>query len=85
MKKILFEEAASEDIFYWASNDIKILKRIIELIENIKKNPFVGIGKPEPLKHNLKGFWSRRINDTHRIVYQATQEFIIIASCRHHY
>ena len=85
MRKILFENTASEGIFYWASTDLKILKRIIKLIENIRKTPFTGIGKPEPLKYQLKGFWSRRINDEHRLIYKVTEDLIIIASCRFHY
>lgn len=85
MREILFENAASEGLFYWAAYNLKMLKRIIQLIENIRKTPFTGIGKPEPLKHQLKGFWSRRINDEHRLIYKVTQDLIIIVSCKFHY
>ncbi len=85
MKKLMFEQSAQEDLFFLVSNDIKIVKRILDLIENIQQSSFTGIGKPEPLKHKLKGFWSRRITDEHRLVYKVTEEMIIIASCRYHY
>jgi toxin YoeB len=66
-------------------NDKKILRRINALIKEIKRNPFEGIGKPEPLKHALSGYWSRRINDEHRIVYKASADAIQIAQLRYHY
>ncbi len=85
MKKLMFEQSAQEDLFFWVSNDIKIVKRILDLIENIQQTPYTGIGKPEPLKHQLKGFWSRRITEEHRLVYKVSEEMLIIASCRYHY
>jgi toxin YoeB len=83
--KLVFSDNAWEDYFYWQKTDKKILRRINKLIKEIKRNPFEGIGKPEPLKHALSGFWSRRINDEHRIVYKATSDSIHIAQLRYHY
>ena len=85
MRKIILEETAQDDIFYWAKTDLKILKKIISLLEDTQSNPFSGIGKPEPLKHELKGFWSKRITDEHRLVYKVTDEELIVAQCRYHY
>ena len=85
MQKILLSGEAFEDLVYWANSDLKILKRIFSLIKEIKRDPFKGIGKPEPLKYNLKGCWSRQINDEHRIVYQIFENNVIILSCRYHY
>ncbi len=85
MRDVLFEESAFEDLQFWAKNDLKMMKKIIELIADIQKTPFAGIGKPEALKHNYKGFWSRRINDEHRLVYTVSDTEIIIAACRYHY
>jgi toxin YoeB len=85
MRKILLEDNAIEDFEFWAKNDVKILKKIAELFIAISKNPFEGIGKPELLKGNLTGYWSRRINGEHRIVYAVDNEKIIIISCRYHY
>ncbi|MBK8626159.1 MAG: Txe/YoeB family addiction module toxin [Saprospiraceae bacterium] len=72
-------------VTYWATNNLKVLKKIIELIHFCRISPFEGLGKPEPLRHNLKGYWSRRINDEHRLVYKVEDERIIIVSCRDHY
>jgi toxin YoeB len=83
--KLIFSDNAWEDYLYWQKTDKKILRRINKLIKEIKRNPFEGIGKPEPLKHALSGFWSRRINDEHRIVYKATSDSIHIAQLRYHY
>lgn len=83
--KLIFSDNAWEDYLYWQKTDKKILRRINILIKEIKRNPFEGIGKPEPLKHALSGFWSRRINDEHRIVYKATSDSIHIAQLRYHY
>jgi toxin YoeB len=83
--KLVFSDNAWEDYLYWQKTDKKILRRINKLIKEIKRNPFEGIGKPEPLKHALSGFWSRRINDEHRIVYKATGDSIHIAQLRYHY
>jgi len=63
MRKLMFEATAQEDLFYWVGTEPKLVKRILDLIENIQQTPFTGVGKPEPLNHKLKGFWSRRIND----------------------
>jgi len=83
--KLIFSDNAWEDYLYWQKTDKKILRRINILIKEIKRNPFEGIGKPEPLKHALSGYWSRRINDEHRIVYKASSDGILIAQLRYHY
>ncbi len=70
---------------YWQTQDKKTLKRINKLINDVKRTPFEGIGKPEPLKENLSGFWSRRIDDTNRLVYAVDGETITVISCRYHY
>ncbi len=73
------------DYVYWQTQDKKTLKRINKLINDVKRSPFEGIGKPEPLKENLSGFWSRRIDDTNRLVYAVDEQTITIISCRYHY
>ncbi|MDF1581810.1 MAG: Txe/YoeB family addiction module toxin [Methyloprofundus sp.] len=78
-------ELAWEDYLYWQATDKKILKRINTLLKDIKREPFAGIGEPEPLKHNWSGYWSRRINREHRIIYKVTEESIIVVQCRYHY
>jgi len=83
--KLIFSDNAWEDYLYWQKTDKKILRRINNLIKEIKRDPFEGIGKPEPLKHALSGFWSRRINDEHRIGYKASSDLINIAQLRYHY
>ncbi|WP_198806076.1 Txe/YoeB family addiction module toxin [Leptolyngbya sp. BL0902] len=83
--KIIFAEAAWEDYLYWQKTDKKMLQRINELIKTAIRTPFEGIGKPEPLKHGLKGYWSRRITDEHRLVYKVQDDSILIAQCRYHY
>lgn len=83
--KLIFAEQAWEDYLYWQNNDKKILKRINLLIKEIIRNPVEGIGKPEPLKHALSGYWSRRINEEHRIVYKVHNEALLIAQLRYHY
>jgi toxin YoeB len=83
--KLIFAENAWQDYLYWQVQDKQILKRINQLILEIQREPFVGIGKPEPLKHALSGFWSRRINDEHRIVYKVENDALLIAQLRHHY
>jgi toxin YoeB len=85
MKTINFTPKAFEEFNYWRSTDRKIQDKIIELIEDTLRNPFYGIGKPEPLKHHLKGFWSRRITQEHRLVYEVTETSINVISCRDHY
>jgi len=83
--KLIFSENAWEDYLYWQNTDKKILKRINKLIKDIQRNKYEGIGKPEPLKHNLSGYWSRRINVEHRLVYKIEKERIMIAQVRYHY
>ncbi|MDX9965874.1 MAG: Txe/YoeB family addiction module toxin [Sulfuricurvum sp.] len=83
--KIVFAEEAWNDYLYWQETDKKMLKRINELIKAISREPFAGIGDPEPLKFNWSGFWSRRINREHRIVYAVQDDSILIAQCRYHY
>lgn len=78
-------DEAWSDYVYWQSQDKKTLKRINKLINDAKRSPFEGIGKPEPLKENLSGFWSRRIDDTNRLVYAVDNSAITIISCRYHY
>ena len=85
MKQVAFEEKAFEDFTNWATQDKKLYTKIIALIKDIKRSPFLGLGKPDPLKHELSGYWSRRINDEHRLVYKVTDTMIIIASCKYHY
>jgi toxin YoeB len=83
--KIRFAEAAWEDYLYWQKTDKKMLQRINELIKIAIRTPVEGIGKPELLKHGLKGYWSRRITDEHRLVYKVQDDSILIAQCRYHY
>lgn len=83
--KIQFSENAWEDYLYWQKTDKAIVKRINGLIHEIQRSPFDGIGKPEPLKHALSGFWSRRINDEHRLVYSVEGNVLRIAQARYHY
>jgi toxin YoeB len=73
------------DYLYWQATDAKILERINTMIKEIQRDPFRGIGKPEPLKHNWAGYWSRRINKEHRLVYKVSKETLFIAQCRYHY
>jgi len=83
--KLIFSEHAWEDYLYWQRTDRKILPRINTLIKEIQRAPFEGVGKPEPLKHGLSGYWSRRINDEHRIVYRVEADSLFIAQLRYHY
>jgi toxin YoeB len=83
--KLVFAEDAWEDYLYWQKTDKKVLKRINTLIKDISREPFEGIGKPEPLKHALSGYWSRRINEEHRIVYRVQEDSLLIAQLRFHY
>ncbi len=82
---IAWSENAWNDYLYWQKIDKKILKRINILIKDIARHPFEGIGSPEPLKHNWSGYWSRRIDKEHRLIYKATGTTITIAQCRYHY
>ena len=83
--KLIFAEQSWEDYLYWQKSDKKLLKRVNSLIKEIQRDPFEGIGKPEPLKHALSGYWSRRINDEHRIVYRIKDDSLLIAQLRYHY
>ena len=83
--KLIFSEQAWDDYLYWQKTDKKLLERINTIIKDISRSPFAGIGKPEPLKNALSGYWSRRINDEHRIVYKISDGSILIAQLRFHY
>lgn len=83
--KLIFAKEAWEDYLYWQQQDKRLLKRINELIAATLREPFTGIGKPEPLKHALAGYWSRRITDEHRMVYKPAQDSLLIAQLRYHY
>jgi len=80
-----FADNAWGDYLYWQQSDKKILKKINRLIKEIQRDPFDGIGEPEPLKYNWSGYWSRRITIEHRLVYKATEDNLMIAQCRYHY
>jgi toxin YoeB len=80
-----FADDAWSDYLYWQQQDKKILKKIHRLIKEIERDPFEGIGEPEPLKYNWSGYWSRRITIEHRLVYKVLDEQILIAQCRYHY
>ena len=82
---VTFTPEGWEDYQYWLKNDKRILKRVHELMKDIGRSPFEGIGKPEPLKHNLSGCWSRRITEEHRIVYRPTESAIVFMQLRYHY
>jgi toxin YoeB len=84
-RPVLFTPDAWEDYLYWQGQDRKTLKRINQLIKDAQRTPFEGIGKPEPLVGNLTGFWSRRIDDTNRLVYDVIEDRINIVACRYHY
>ena len=83
--KLIFSEHAWEDYLYWQRTDRKILERINKLIKQIQRSPFEGTGKPEPLRHGLSGYWSRRITDEHRIVYKIEKDSLHLAQLRYHY
>lgn len=83
--KLIFAEKAWEDYLYWQRTDKKTLRRINLLIRDIQRDPLDGIGKPEPLKHALAGYWSRRIDDTNRLVYKVEGNSLLIAQLRYHY
>jgi toxin YoeB len=82
---ISFDKVAFEDFQSWASEDKKVFKKIGALIKDILRSPFQGIGKPEPLKHALSGYWSRRITDEHRLIYNVDKQSLYIISCKYHY
>lgn len=83
--RLSWTDTAWDDYLYWQKTDKKKLKRINELIKSSMRNPFEGIGNPEPLKHRLQGFWSRRIDSEHRMVYTIEGDNFIVTACRHHY
>lgn len=83
--KIIFASQAWDDYLHWQQTDKKLLKRVNALIKEITRTPFEGTGKPEPLRHVLAGYWSRRINDEHRLVYKVESDAVIIAQARFHY
>ena len=85
MRSLEFDAAAFEDLAWWIEQDRNKALRIISLIKDIQRDPFRGIGKPEPLRHELKGCWSRRIDNEHRLVYAVTENKIRILACRYHY
>jgi toxin YoeB len=84
MKKV-FADQAWEDYLYWQTQDRNIIKRINALVKDTERSPYDGIGKPEPLKHSLAGYWSRRINDEHRMVYKVENDSLLLAQLRYHY
>jgi len=83
--KLIFAEQAWEDYLYWQKHDVAILRRINDLIRDIQRTPFTGLGKPERLRHALSGYWSRRITEEHRIVYTVREDSVLIAQVRYHY
>jgi len=83
--KLVFSDQSWADYLHWQQTDKSMMKRVNSLIKDIQREPFSGIGKPEPLKHHLSGFWSRRIDSEHRLVYRVTDDSLLIASCRYHY
>jgi toxin YoeB len=83
--KIVFASQAWEDYLYWQRTDRRILAKINEIIKGITRTPFQGVGKPEPLRHALAGYWSRRIDDEHRLVYKVESDSVLIAQARQHY
>ena len=85
MKNLEFDPLAFDDLAWWVDKDRKQALKIIKLIKEVQRNPFQGIGKPEPLKHDLSGCWSRRIDREHRLVYQVLEDKIRILACRYHY
>jgi toxin YoeB len=85
MLGVTFTPIGFEEYNEWAATDKKIFKRLVALVTDCQRDPFKGIGKPEPLKHDLKGFWSRRITDEHRLVYQVKGDQVVITSCKYHY
>jgi toxin YoeB len=85
VRNLEFDTAAFEDLAWWIEQDRSKALRIMSLIKDVQRDPFKGIGKPEPLRHELKGSWSRRIDQEHRLIYQVTEEKIRILACRYHY
>jgi toxin YoeB len=85
VRSVHFDSDAWEDFLFWLASDRKTARRIVRLIAEIQRDPFTGIGKPEPLRGELSGYWSRRIDDQHRLVYRANDEEIKILKARYHY
>ena len=85
MRTVAFHQVAFDDYSEWSKLDRKVFDRLHRLIIETAKDPFTGLGKPEPLRHELKGYWSRRITDEHRLVYKATDDQLLIISCKYHY
>lgn len=85
MKQVVFENTAFVDFTNWSVENKGVYKKIITLIKDIDRNPFIGSGKPEPLRYEFQGYWSRRITDEHRLVYKVDESSIVIASCKYHY
>ncbi|MFJ4731219.1 Txe/YoeB family addiction module toxin [Streptomyces sp. NPDC088770] len=85
MRDVRFRPTGWEDLLYWQSADRKLFRKLVRLIGEIQRDPFTGIGKPEPLKSDLSGYWSRRIDDEHRLVYRATEKEVVIIKARYHY
>ncbi|MFD6355748.1 Txe/YoeB family addiction module toxin [Nocardia tengchongensis] len=83
--KLAFTDSAWDDYLWWQTNDKQTLRRINALITDVKRSGYTGIGKPEPLKHSLAGYWSRRITSEHRLVYVIEDDVVVIISCRYHY
>jgi toxin YoeB len=83
--RLIFSEHAWDDYLYWQRTDRKILQRINTLIRESQRTPFAGIGKPEPLKHGMSGYWSRRITDEHRMIYKVEADALVVAQLRYHY
>lgn len=83
--KLVFSEQAWDDYLYWQKTDKRLLQRVNQLIREMQRTPFEGVGKPEPLKHALAGYWSRRITEEHRIVYKVADDSLLIAQIRYHY
>ena len=83
--RLVFTTRSWDDYLYWQKNDKRMVRRINDLIKDIQREPFEGIGKPEPLKHQLQGLWSRRIDSEHRLVYEIAEDEQRIIACRYHY
>ena len=83
--KYVFVDESWEDYLFWQKNDKKILNKIYTLLKDISRNPYSGLGKPEPLKYKYQGFWSRKIDNEHRLIYQVKNDEILVAKCRFHY
>jgi toxin YoeB len=83
--RLVFTDRSWDDYLYWQKNDRRMARRINDLIKDIQREPFAGIGKPEPLRHQLQGLWSRRIDDEHRLVYEVAEDELRIIACRYRY